>query len=462
MLTKTPLAESPAAAFLDAQKTFAAAYPGTAGQRTHDQIARALIREYEEESNAKVVGAEGKLWRYENGLYISRSVDQLIVDIGQRYSSEKLCRKAADYRGIAEHAIRIADDARFFPDAPVGICTKAHFYRITSEGEKKEALSAQLRQRYALPCEPDFTSKRPMLDAFLNRAFAGDEAAVQIDRAGEVVGGVLSGALPALQKAILILGTAFTGKSAFVEILTALVPDEFVCSTPPDRWGHEYYLASLAGKCLNAVGESESTRPIPGAPFKRVTGGDRLQGRHPNHRPTEFYNTAAHIFLANVLPHSEDRGDGFFRRWEILSFTNVIPSGAARQSFAKLLLAAEFPQLLAFAIDGALRLARQGRFTPSKRHNELLLKWRMSTSSVLEFLYDEDVCTLKPGVVLPQLELFKAYQAWCGEAGRRPIGRNTFYASIDDDAGAAGVVRVTGHAGNGGIRGVELVHSGGW
>jgi phage/plasmid-associated DNA primase len=131
--------------------------------------------------------------------------------------------------------------------------------------------------------------------------------------------------------------------------------------------------------------------------------------------------------------------------------------------FAERLLNEELPALLYFAMQGAERLAKSGgKFTPSETHNNLLLRWRMSASSVLEFLHDPESCELGDEFSTVQLALYEAYTKWAGCAGRKPIGRNTSYVEIDSTGAAAGVRRKDGHAGTTIVQGVRVVGGAGW
>lgn len=456
-----PLKSNAAKAFKEAD----ADSRGNLGDRTHDQICRDRLLAMEKEDGYPPIADGGVLYRFDPQAKIFKAYarDALALDYAGIYPHEKRCKTRKDYLALAEHTVPLADCPDFFACAPVGFAAGGAFFRIAEAGMEREPLGPQHRQRSALPAEPDEGAATPLLNAFLTRAFNGGDSLGQTFRFAEALGGVISRALPKMQKAVLLLGIAASGKSTAARFVEAMVPPSFVTATPPHQWGHEYYLASLSRSSLNLVGETSHNQAIPGAAFKAVLGGDLLQGRNPNHRPIEFRNQAAHVFLANTLPPTDDRGDGFFRRWEIIEFRNQLKPEDMVPEFAERVLREEFPGLLAFAVQGAVRLAQQGfRFTQSETHTKLLLRWRMAASSVIEFLHDDEVCLLSPEVECTQSDLFDGYRAWATRAGRKPIGRKSFADEIDANGAAAGVARRRGHAGARLISGVRLVVGAEW
>lgn len=431
---------------------------GTAGKRTHDQLARHYLAEIGGEDGLAPVAVAGDLYRWDSAtlLWLKFTQDQIALDVAQRYPDEKRCQTVRDYRALAQHIICIDADEGFFSDAPVGVAAGGSFYSVSRlYGLETEQLRPEHRQRFALPCVPSSDSPAEMLNKYLRQVFSGEDGAAQLMRAAELAGGVITRLLPSMQKAALILGPEGSGKSTIARLITALLPDDLVTATPPHQWGHEYYLASLAGSQLNVVGEVSHNTPIPGAAFKSVLGGDRLQGRHPNHRPIEFRNSAAHVFLGNSFPPTDDRSAAFFRRWEILEFGERITREHMIPDLAEKIIDQELGALLQFALDGALRLVKQGAFTPSVTHDRLLLRWRMSASSVLEFLHDHEWCQLGSDEQCNQAELFEHFTKWLHHVGRRPLGRRMFYAEIDASGSVAGVYRKVGSGREGLVIGVR-------
>lgn len=380
------------------------------------------------------------------------------VHIAGRYVKCKFGRKWQDARQIMDAAFAYAESLYRMDAPPTGVATRTKFVRVEDGALVEEALGPEHRCAFALPVDPDFESASPGWSRYLERTFVGPDAENQRARAQEVLGGVLMRLLARMHRAVLLYGPTRTGKSTFAKVLSALVPPDAVTSTSPTRWGHEYYCASLAGKVLNVVGELSGKDPIPGDVFKTVLGGDMMQGRHPNHRAFEFVCDAAHVFISNYFPPSEDRSEAFFGRWAILHFSRQLRPEEIEPDFDRKLIDRELPQILAWALRGAERLQRNGRLTPSAEHDRLLRKWQVNASSVLEFLNDEAVCALADGARTKQPDLYAAYGAWCEQAGRRRIGRNSFFEDVDSQGAMLGVYRRKGRDADW-VEGVSLLRS---
>jgi putative DNA primase/helicase len=208
-----------------------------------------------------------------------------------------------------------------------------------------------------------------------------------------------------------------------MRIATELVPADFVKAVSPFKWDDEYYLAMLAGARLNTVGEMGDDKAIPAATFKTVIGGDLLTGRHPAGRPISFKNSAAHIFSTNHLITTKDQSEAFFSRWLLVEFPNsrlrlglpIDPTLADR------IIANEMPGIAYWAMQGAARLLRNGKFSQSAAHDRLMAQWRKTTNSLEEFI--DEVCTLGIGLKEKRSDFYQFYTLWCKESGRRPFAK---------------------------------------
>jgi len=296
-----------------------------------------------------------------------------------------------------------------------------------------------------LSADPIFDHPAPLFDALLGHAFGpGDQG--QRELLQMAAGGAITRMLWKLRIAILLLGKTTTGKSTLLNIIKAAFPPDQVGATAPHRWANEYYVAALAGRALNVVGELDPNESIPGGAFKHVVGCDVIEGRHPTHRPFSFTCQAGHFFNANKLPPTVDRSDAFFRRWRILTFNNEIPADRIDKDYAQKVIDHELGAVLAWMLTGAAKLARDKTLPETPQHTATLTRWRVGNNSALGFLTDPSVCTLDPARDCSGLLLFNSYKDWAADAGLRALGRNRFYEAIDEGGGQIGVVvkNVTG------------------
>ena len=247
------------------------------------------------------------------------------------------------------------------------------------------------------------------------------------------------GIMARYEKAVLFLGEGRAGKGTLLKVLEALVPPAARCAVSPFRWNGEYYLAGLAGKRLNVVGELPEEQPIPAADFKTVIGRDSLTGRHPTHRPFSFRNQAAHIFNSNHLVNTRDRSEAFFARWIVLDFPNSRIGSTIDVDLAERIVEQEIGAIAAWALEGARRLVTRGYFTSTSAHERLVARWRRRSDSVMEFVHDDDVCALGAhgGGGVRRADFYYRYVDWCRSAGRHALGKQKVFDALESPAASA-------------------------
>jgi len=403
---------------------------------SHHVIATHLIDRLESEIGADVVAVAGVLHTYnkDNGTYQPLSEDKTIVSIAEQYDGSKNCNRNSDYKAIYECVMRLRDQPGHFDHAPVGVATMGQFHRISGDGVIiTETLSHEHRCRFAYDFEPSYHDA-VLWFKHLHRCFKDNDEENQILLLQEIVGAVLFRLASSMQQAFLFLGPSATGKSTTQTVIELLIPGILRSASSPFSWDKEYNIATLSGKLLNCVGELPDDKCIPAADFKRVIGGDTLEGRHPTHRPFHFRNSAAHIFNSNHLINTRDRTNAFWRRWRIVEFANVIP-GQRDPNYGEQ-LKGELPQILGWAFEGAKRLvANNYQFTNTEPHERKMAEWQVAQNSAAEFLDDAGAVTLGETLQESGYKAYLAYQEWCRDVGRQPLGRSKFYEELNGDAG---------------------------
>lgn len=407
--------------------------------QTHHGYANALLAELTE-GDSKPVGYHGELFVLDPNsfLWVGRPVENLVRTVAELHDGKDHCSRSADYKAVAEHAISLADDRLFFAAAATGIACPGGFYQLDGDEVTLTPLTPAHRQRVMLPYTPT-RQPTPQFEAFLHQTFASEregEEEQQITLLQEIAGAILIGLMPKHQKAVKFyepFGRA--GKGTTERILRRLVPDDFVTAVSPFNWGREYYVASLAGSRLNVVGELPENEAIQSAVFKSVLGGDLITGRHPNHRPITFTNEAAHLFMSNFMITTRDQSEAFYARWIIVDFPNSrLRSGLPIDpGLADRIIANELPGIAYWALEGAKRLLANGEFSKSAAHERLMEKWRLSTSSLNEFI--NECCELSEKSQVRRSEFYSRYVQWCGETGRRSFSKSRVKDLLEHNIG---------------------------
>lgn len=396
---------------------------------THHGYAKGLLKQMTVPGNPPVAHG-GALFVVDpaSNLWVPKELDELTRLAAERFDGAPHCKRRADYQGVAQHAIAMAASPGFFEQAPIGIACPDGLIHIKDDAICREPLTAAHRQRVALGFSP-IDQPTPLFDKFLHETFQSKvdgEEAEQTRLAQEIAGAIMVGLTARHHKAVLLYDPyGRAGKGTFVSILERLVPPEHVTAVSPFKWDREYYVAGLSGSRLNVVGELQDSDPIPAAPFKTIIGRDRVTGRNPAGRPFSFQNEATHVFMSNHLINTRDHTEAFFARWLLLEFPNSriklgLPVDA---DLAARIIASEMPGIAHWALQGARRLLRNGRFSSSAVHNRLMAKWRRSTSSVEEFIHEECDPSGDTSTYVKRSEFYVRYRTWCSENGRRPYSK---------------------------------------
>lgn len=397
---------------------------------THGEWARWLL-----ERMPINFATEGCFWVFddEETIFAPRSLEEIANDMSQQRG--KNCLRSSDYRAIAglAYQIRAEQTRNGHFQSPPGIAAMDKFYRLTPDGIVKEDLTLEHYAKFKIKAKP--SKKAGLFVAFVERIADADQRRLLRQHFAAVLFGVQW----TMQKAVLWYGPAATGKSTLQSILEAMVPDELISSVPPQDWEKEYHAAAMAGKVLNVVGEIED-RSALGAAFKNVTGGGRINARHPTQQPFNFVSHAAQVFCSNYFPPSSDKSDAFWRRWSVVEFTETVPEADRDPDLAHKIKVDELGCVLQFALEGAediIAASEDGRwrFLTTDRQSDIKTQWELEINSVAAFLSDEEAVVVDENVRCGKGVFFKAYTQWCYDNNQRPLGRNKFNRELTVNLG---------------------------
>jgi phage/plasmid-associated DNA primase len=230
------------------------------------------------------------------------------------------------------------------------------------------------------------------LATLLAGAFQGDpEAEAKQQLLAEIIGCAALGHSTRLTepKAVVLWGaTAENGKSQVLDLARGLLPASAICSVPAARMADERHVPALAGKLLNASDELSSAAAISSDTFKAVVTGEPIQGREAYRFRVEFRPQALNLFATNVLPSFTGGMDrGVKRRLLVVPFNRSIPKAERIEGIGERIAREEADLLLAWAVEGARRLVRRGRYPEIQECGDALREWLMQ-DPVLAWLND--------------------------------------------------------------------------
>lgn len=414
---------------------------------THANYAQRLLEHLEDKYVVRPVGVHGSVYTCnpETNVWEPSDVDRYAVVVAKLFDGAEGCTRRNDYVSIARQMqshITHGNEHFFEPEpvgmAPIGMACGEKFYFIDEDGTiKRDQLGPEHRQIAQFPFAPK-VMPTPLFDGFLADALKGDSDAGQRGLLQEIIGAAMLGFFYRHEKVVLLKGPGRSGKGTMLKIIEAIFPKELVSSVPPVKWTNEYYLADIAAKRLNIVGEIEEEGAIDGAILKSVSGRDLLTARRPAQMPFKFRSGATHIFNGNYFPPTRDQSDAFFSRWVLVEFRNsrIGKPGAIDTNLAGKIIDRELPGVMAWALQGAKRLLERNELKLTPEHELLMSQWRGRSNSVVEFLQDRDDVRLGDGsnFKTKRSEFYLAYSMWCRESGRKAMSKGKVLELIETPA----------------------------
>lgn len=271
---------------------------------------------------------------------------------------------------------------------------------------------------FALTYDYDATAECPVWFETLDAIFDGDEE--RVDLLGEWFGYCLTEDT-SLHAIMLMEGPPRSGKSTILRTLAATVGnDNCVCpslTSLGDTFGLWPFLGKRLAYCPDAhLGHGNAAMGVLER-LKSISGEDPVDV-HRKNLPT-LTNVRLRIKFAlavNELPKFGDYAGALGPRVCVLPFRRSFAGHEDRTLEQKLL--AELPGIFRWAMEGRIRLAKQGRFTKPAISCEVEADFARLVSPIKGFL--EDRCDVRPGAEVSREDLWIAWKLWCDENGHMP------------------------------------------
>lgn len=395
---------------------------------SHHQIAERVLAKLPKH----IVATEGKIFSY-NGAncWKGQGLNEIELQVASTFDCLPKCSRRSDYVSISKHLYNMIEDPPFFSASRPVIATKDACWILHRDG-KVEARShdPKYRVRFILPFETiDKDTPMPLMEGFLAWAF-GSMTDSQVLLFQEILGAMTFGVLTRdWHKAVLFRGKGGNGKSVMADIMSGMIPMQYVSHISPFQFSEPVYIAQMNGKLLNVATELEKGQRLPGAAFKQVIDSSTLLGKPLYQQPFEFPSTAAHVFSSNYPIYTTDGSSGMKRRWLMLWFGNTVTDAEKIPEFGKMIVKEEGPQLFNWAIEGVKRLYKNKAFTKTDNHFSLAAEMFMDTDPLSNFLEDEDVLILDKNInsKLKALRsgVYAKYKDWHKNTGQNPRGALT-------------------------------------
>lgn len=240
-----------------------------------------------------------------------------------------------------------------------------------------------------------------------------------------------------LEKCLFIYGGGGNGKGLYLNALLDMLKGNTVSIEPKDLFGR-FQLLSLRGKLINACTDISTSEAIS-AQFKQVVSGEQVtcDVKHKDH--VTFCPIAKHLFSANKLLVTRDRSYGFFRRFDVLEFTQTWDESEKDEDLRAYFRENELPGIFNWAIEGLRRLRRnKWKFTPSSEFQSSHKKFQLETNPLAMFVEEHCefiTCEYLEKIDIPAIQweayskthsvptdaLRESYVVFCNKNGYTPL-----------------------------------------
>jgi putative DNA primase/helicase len=271
----------------------------------------------------------------------------------------------------------------------------------------------------------DLESPHPRFDGFLAETFPKDSKLISYMQrlAGlALLGNVRDHVLPFLH------GVGANGKGVLTLVLQGLLgdadaggyavsaPDGFLMAGRDNV--HPTEIARLRGARLVVCSEQTSGKRFDESRVKRLTGGDKLTGRFMRGDFFDFLPSHLVWVLSNHLPAVREGGPSFWRRVRKIPFEHVVPDDQQIKDFHQVLLAAEGPPMLGWAVRGAGEVLSSGLNDPDSVI-KATREYEISEDSLASFVQSD--CLLGSAYWCKVSDFRRRYEQHCEEMGAEPL-----------------------------------------
>ena len=400
----------------------------------------------------------GSRWREDMKLRVFYLVRRMCREIARRCQNPKTARDIASAKTINAVERLSRADRRLAATTDQWDCDP---WLLNTPAGVVDLRSGQLRPHRLddyitkiAGVAPNAERPIPTWLTFLNRVLNGDADAIAFLQ--RMVGYMLTGVTR--EHALFFLwGTGGNGKSTFVDVLIGIwaeyhktSPIETFVASKTDR--HPTELAGLRGARLVTATETEEGRRWAESKIKQITGGDRIAARFMRGDFFEFDPIFKLLFSGNHRPGLRSVDEAIRRRFNLINFDVTIRPDEKDPTLGGK-LKAEWPGILAWAIEGCLLWERNGLAPPAAV--------QLATASYLEAedtlgAWLEGAGSRDANAFEHSRDLYLSWKRWADAAGEFVGSERKFVQRLEDRGDKVGLKRARDAEGRRGFTGLRL------
>jgi len=229
------------------------------------------------------------------------------------------------------------------------------------------------------------------------------------------------------QCCLLLEGEGRNGKSVYQAALQAVVGVENCSYVDLESFGQRFALGSTIGKLVNVIDDIQTGDRVAEGIFKSWISGQTVQVDRKNRSAIACIPTARVSGNTNDRPRFHDRSEGIWRRIMLIKLDHRVPDDERIAGMDKPTWwsdgpeKADMPGLFNWALEGLLRLKKQGGFTDVECVRTERDEYRAENNPAQEFLADyvelgADEDSIESGM------LYREYSEWSQKNGYKALG----------------------------------------
>jgi putative DNA primase/helicase len=277
--------------------------------------------------------------------------------------------------------------------------------------------------RFNCEYHKDAPSDCAVVDDFISYLVCGNKDEARM--IWEMIGYVLT-PTNAKQKAFLLVGEGGTGKSVLLKLLEKLIGKDHTKAASIQDLNSYNTLASLYGKQLCIMDESDGyVKDITG--FKIASSGGRLKARFLYQEEFDFHFEGKIVMSGNRVPKFFDTGGAIFRRVIVIPCAAQTIPERERIDYLEDVLYENRDYIVKKAIDTYQEMRERKEFTRSARSLELSKEGVIENNPWMEFIEGLSCGQLEGH---PKSEIYEQYKKWANDNGFKPLSSASFGAKM--------------------------------